>query len=518
MERVPVIQTEHLYVSFQVGELSVKSVCDVNVTIYDGEVLCLLGESGCGKSVFGNSILRLHPDNALVTGKIYYQGRDLTALSDQEFLPLRGAELAWVPQSAASSLNPLITVGNQVDEVYRLHIDNNRKAARKNTLNLFKMLGLPRLPYLADDHPHELSGGMKQRVLVAMGTSAQPKFIVVDEPTKGLDAMRKGEVVNRIAHMKETYGSTMLLITHDVDSLPRRRICRRAADSTPAARSARSNVWTTIRSSKRARILRGVSMLEFDHVTKQYRSGMFGTLLTRAVDDVSFTVGENERLGLLGESGCGKSTIAQLSMRLLKTSKGEIRYNGKNIRNLTKGEMKTYRKNVQIVFQNPQQVFNPRMKLYETIAEPVRLHHLADRGAEEERFIAEYMDLFGLPLELYDRFPQEISGGQAQRIAIMRIVMLKPEIIIADEPTTMLDVSVQAQILELLNEVMDKNNISLMFVSHDLDVVRAMCREIMVIREGKVIETGPTEEIFEHPKNEYTAMLVDSMKDKKEVE
>lgn len=216
MERVPVIQTEHLYVSFQVGELSVKSVCDVNVTIYDGEVLCLLGESGCGKSVFGNSILRLHPDNALVTGKIYYQGRDLTALSDQEFLPLRGAELAWVPQSAASSLNPLITVGNQVDEVYRLHIDNNRKAARKNTLNLFKMLGLPRLPYLADDHPHELSGGMKQRVLVAMGTSAQPKFIVVDEPTKGLDAMRKGEVVNRIAHMKETYGSTMLLITHDV--------------------------------------------------------------------------------------------------------------------------------------------------------------------------------------------------------------------------------------------------------------------------------------------------------------
>lgn len=259
-------------------------------------------------------------------------------------------------------------------------------------------------------------------------------------------------------------------------------------------------------------------MLEFDHVTKQYRSGMFGTLLTRAVDDVSFTVGENERLGLLGESGCGKSTIAQLSMRLLKTSKGEIRYNGKNIRNLTKSEMKTYRKNVQIVFQNPQQVFNPRMKLYETIAEPVRLHHLADRGAEEERFIAEYMDLFGLPLELYDRFPQEISGGQAQRIAIMRIVMLKPEIIIADEPTTMLDVSVQAQILELLNEVMDKNNISLMFVSHDLDVVRAMCREIMVIREGKVIETGPTEEIFEHPKNEYTAMLVDSMKDKKEVE
>ena len=252
-------------------------------------------------------------------------------------------------------------------------------------------------------------------------------------------------------------------------------------------------------------------MLEFVNVTKQYRSGMFGTELTKAVDDVSFTVRENERLGLLGESGCGKSTIAQLAMKLLRPSRGEILYHGKNIRRLSGREKKIYRKNVQIVFQNPQQVFNPRMKLYETIAEPIRLHRLAASPAEERKMIAQYMELFGLPEELFDRFPQEISGGQAQRIAIMRIVMLEPEIIIADEPTTMLDVSVQAQILQLLNEVMDQNQISLIFVSHDLDVVRAMCQKIMVIREGKVIETGSTEEIFEHPKHEYTAMLVNSL-------
>lgn len=252
-------------------------------------------------------------------------------------------------------------------------------------------------------------------------------------------------------------------------------------------------------------------MLEFVNVTKQYRSGMFGTELTKAVDDVSFTVRENERLGLLGESGCGKSTIAQLAMKLLRPSRGEILYHGKNIRRLSGREKKIYRKNVQIVFQNPQQVFNPRMKLYETIAEPIRLHRLATSPAEERKMIAQYMELFGLPEELFDRFPQEISGGQAQRIAIMRIVMLEPEIIIADEPTTMLDVSVQAQILQLLNEVMDQNQISLIFVSHDLDVVRAMCQKIMVIREGKVIETGSTEEIFEHPKHEYTAMLVNSL-------
>ena len=254
-------------------------------------------------------------------------------------------------------------------------------------------------------------------------------------------------------------------------------------------------------------------MLEFKNVTKQYRSGMFGTHLTKAVDDVSFCVGENERLGLLGESGCGKSTIAQLAMKLLKPSKGSIEYNGKNIKHMSRSEMKNYRKNVQIIFQNPQQVFNPRMKFRETISEPVRIYNLASSPEEEKKIISEHMEMFGLPEELFDRYPQEISGGQAQRIAIMRILMLKPEIIIADEPTTMLDVSVQAQILELLKEVMDKNNITLIFVSHDLDVVRAMCKIIMVIKDGQVVEQGSVDDIFDRPENEYTRMLVDSLKE-----
>jgi len=249
-------------------------------------------------------------------------------------------------------------------------------------------------------------------------------------------------------------------------------------------------------------------MLEFRNVYKQYKSGMFGTYLTNAVDNVSFTITANERLGLLGESGCGKSTIAHLATKLLFPSKGQILFNGQDIRKMSTEEMKACRRNVQIVFQNPQQAFNPRMKLYETIAEPIRLYNLAGTRSEENEIISRYMSLLGLSDDILTRYPHEISGGQAQRIAIMRIVMLKPSIIIADEPTTMLDVSVQAQILNLLQDVMNENNTSLLFVSHDLDVIKAMCKTIMVMKDGKICETNTVESIFEHPKDEYTKFLV----------
>ena len=249
-------------------------------------------------------------------------------------------------------------------------------------------------------------------------------------------------------------------------------------------------------------------MLEFKNVTKQYRSGMFGTHLTKAVDDVSFCVGENERLGLLGESGCGKSTIAQLAMKLLKPSKGSIEYNGKNIKHMSRSEMKNYRKNVQIIFQNPQQVFNPRMKFRETISEPVRIYNLASSPEEEKRIISEHMEMFGLPEELFDRYPQEISGGQAQRIAIMRILMLKPEIIIADEPTTMLDVSVQAQILELLENLHKKHGISIIFISHDLRVVYKISDHVMIMKDGRVVEYGETKQLYRSPQADYTKQLL----------
>lgn len=251
-------------------------------------------------------------------------------------------------------------------------------------------------------------------------------------------------------------------------------------------------------------------MLEFCNVVKQYRSGIFGTYLINAVNNVSFAIMDNERIGLLGESGCGKSTIAKLATKLLFPSKGQILFSGHDINKMSVNETKEFRKNVQIIFQNPQQVFNPRMKLYDTIAEPLRIYGLAQTRESERKVIAKYMSMFGLTDDILNRYPQEISGGQVQRIAIMRIIMLEPKLIIADEPTTMLDVSVQAQILELLKNVMDTNRSALLFVSHDLDVVRALCRKIIVMKEGKIIEIGDTEEVFHSPKHPYTHMLISS--------
>lgn len=255
-------------------------------------------------------------------------------------------------------------------------------------------------------------------------------------------------------------------------------------------------------------MFRGVCMLEFKNVTKQYHSGVFGTYITKAVDSVSFSIDANERIGLLGESGCGKSTIARLATKLLYPSKGNIVFNGNDINRMSAGEIKEYRRDVQIVFQNPQQIFNPRMKLYDTIAEPLRLYKLTKCPKEEKEKIDEYMSMFGLTDDILSRYPKEISGGQAQRIAIMRIIMLEPKLIIADEPTTMLDVSVQAQILRLLQNIMDVNKTALLFVSHDLDVIRAMCQKIIVMKDGRILEINTTEEVFEHPKDEYTKFLV----------
>ena len=249
-------------------------------------------------------------------------------------------------------------------------------------------------------------------------------------------------------------------------------------------------------------------MLEFENVNKEYRGGMFGNKTVKAVDDVSFRVEPREKVGLVGESGCGKSTIARMAGRLLLPSSGKVSFNGEDIMKMTGDRVKTYRKNVQMIFQNPQQSFSPRMRLYDTIAEPLQVHKLAKGKKEELAIIGPAMEQVGLTEDIFTRFPHEISGGQAQRLAIMRILMLDPKLIIADEPTSMLDVSVQAQILELLAETMKKLESSLLFISHDLEVVRAVCDRIIVMKDGKICEIGETEDIFRHPTHEYTRFLV----------
>ncbi len=249
-------------------------------------------------------------------------------------------------------------------------------------------------------------------------------------------------------------------------------------------------------------------MLEFKEVKKQYTGGMFGTKIVEAVQNVSFTILPGEKIGLVGESGCGKSTIARMAGRLIKPTSGEIFLDGEDIMKMRGKQVKEYRRQVQMIFQNPQQSFSPRMKLYNTIAEPLRIHKILSSQEEEYRLICEHMETVGLTEDIFSRYPHEISGGQAQRLAIMRTIMLKPKVLIADEPTSMLDVSVQAQVLELLKEMLVRSGTSLLFISHDLEVVRAMCDKIMVIKDGKICEIGKSEDIFNAPKHEYTKFLV----------
>ncbi len=251
-------------------------------------------------------------------------------------------------------------------------------------------------------------------------------------------------------------------------------------------------------------------MLIFDKVEKTFHGGVFGTHRTAAVREVSFEIGDRQRVGLVGESGCGKSTVARMAADLIRPSKGSIRMDGKEIRKLRFEERKTFRRNVQMIFQNPQQAFNPRMKLYETMAEPIRIYKLAKDRREERELVLRHMETVGLTPDIFRRYPHEISGGQAQRIAILRILMIRPKLIIADEPTSMLDVSVQAQILNLLQEAMEQTGSSMLFISHDLDVVRAMCGSIIVMKGGEICENNDTEEIFRSPQHEYTRFLVSS--------
>jgi microcin C transport system ATP-binding protein len=518
------LSIEHLSVDFASGGSVVHAVKNVSMTILKGETHALVGESGSGKSVTAHSVLRLLPPEAThPDGKILFEGRDLLRASERDIRSVRGNRVGMIFQEPLSSLNPLHTVERQISEVLFTHQGFSRAKARQRTLELLSLAGIPDPEQRLASYPHQLSGGQRQRVMIAMALANEPDLLIADEPTTALDVTVQAQVLRLIADLKARLDMAVLLITHDlgivkhfadrvsvmrqgeiVETAPKDQLFSRPAhpytreliaaepkgDPVPLTEGAEMlstrdlKVWFPIR--------KGVLRRTVDHF--------------RAVDGITVSVREGRSLGIVGESGSGKSTLGLALLRLIG-SRGEIVFEGRRIDRYSPKRMRPLRKDVQVVFQDPYGSLSPRMTVESIIGEGLKVHGLGDVRVRNERIVRALNEV-GLDPETRHRYPHEFSGGQRQRIAIARALALDPRVIILDEPTSSLDRSVQFQVLSLLKELQARHGLTYLFISHDLKVIRSVCHEIIVMRAGQVVESGPTDEVLRSPSQEYTRELV----------
>lgn len=524
----PLIRIENLSVAFASEHEQVMAVRDVSFDIRPGETLALVGESGSGKSVTAHSILRLlpYPQAHHPSGRILYKGEDLLQASEKRLRQVRGNRISMIFQEPMSSLNPLHTVERQINEVLVLHKGLNKSAARERTLELLDLVGIPDPASRLGAYPHELSGGQRQRVMIAMALANEPELLIADEPTTALDVTVQLKVLELLKTLQQKLGMALLLISHDLNLVrriahrvcvmyqgyvveenecaalftdPRHEYTQRliAADPTgdPVTvdeqapvilRAEELRVWFPIR--------KGVMRRTVDHV--------------KAVTDASFTLKAGHTLGIVGESGSGKTTLGLALLRLIE-SKGLIECNGQRLDGLSQNAVRPMRRQFQVVFQDPFGSLSPRMSIAQIISEGLDIHGIGTT-AEREQMVIQALQEVGLEPDTRHRYPHEFSGGQRQRVAIARALVLKPSLILLDEPTSALDRTVQGQVVELLRDLQRRHNLSYLFISHDLAVVRALSHELMVIRHGEIVEQGSAREIFASPQHEYTHELFEA--------
>ncbi len=506
----------------------VEAVKGVSFSLDRGETLALVGESGSGKSVTALSVLQLLPYPLAVHGpqsSIRFAGEELMGAHPEELRRVRGDRIAIVFQEPMTSLNPLHTLERQVAEILLVHRRMSARAARARTLELLRLVGLPDAESRLGALPHQLSGGQRQRVMIAMAIANEPDILIADEPTTALDVTIQAQVLALLRDLRQQLGMALLLITHDLTIVRRmaERVCvmtrgeivesgpteaifdrprhpytqrllmaepkGRAAPADPAAprliEADELRVWFPVR--------RGVLRRVRGHV--------------KAVDGVSLAVREGMTLGVVGESGSGKTTLG-LALLRLTAAQGEIRFSGHDIMGLSQRQLRPLRREMQIVFQDPYSSLSPRLSVAQIVEEGLRVHNLAANAVERRRLIEEALAEVGLDPAAAERYPHEFSGGQRQRIAIARALVLKPRLVVLDEPTSALDMSVQAQIVELLRELQTRRGLAYLFISHDLRVVRALAHEILVMKDGHIVEAGPTEQIMTEPQHPYTRALM----------
>ncbi len=552
---LPLLQVKNLSISFEHS----LAVSNVNFVLGKGKILAVVGESGSGKSLTALSIPGLLPGNATMQGEIIFNDRDgnpvsLTKLPEKEMIKLRGSAFSMIFQEPMTSLNPVHTCGDQVMEAILQHHNISKKQARERAIELFKEVELPEPELMLKRYPHQVSGGQKQRVMIAMAMSCNPALLIADEPTTALDVRVQKSIIELIKRIQQKTGMSVLFITHDLglvaeiadDILVMRKgeiveqgkatrvlhqpehwytkallSCR----PTPEKKGSKLKTGADFEETReqntnekihKNEVLTQKTTLEVRDLTVSFPKGkknIFSGKRERmiAVNEVSFEVRENEIVGLVGESGCGKTTLGKTIMQLIQPDSGEVLLNGIDLNKLSTKKLRQSRKGFQVVFQDPFGSLNPRINIGNAVQEPLEIHQPGLSAAGRKEKVKELLRQVKLPPESIHKYPHEFSGGQRQRICIARALAVNPSFLVFDESVSALDVSVQAQILNLINELKQELNFSALFISHDLSVVYYLCDRIVVMNKGSIVESGIANEIFFHSKNEYTRALIEAI-------
>ncbi len=548
----PILSVENLTTSFLVDGAWKPVVRNVSFSVAPGETVAIVGESGSGKSVTSLSIMRLlQSDSSRIEGKILLGGRNLLSLPEHEMRKVRGNDVSMIFQEPMTSLNPLFTIGNQISEALLCHRDMSAADAKAETIRLLEKVRIPSAASRFDEYPHRFSGGMRQRVMIAMALASKPRLLIADEPTTALDVTIQGQILDLIKMLQDEEGTSVLFITHDmgvVAEIADRTVVMYRGEQVetgatadifhrgqhPYTRALLSAVpvlgsmqsyerplrfpvvnTATGESDTPAEVPDTVAkekpVLQVKNLTKRFdiHSGLFGKLKGRvhAVENVSFDLFAGETLSLVGESGCGKSTTGRAIMRLIEPQSGSVIVDGHDVLSLGKRDMREMRKSVQMIFQDPFASLNPRMTVGQAIAEPY-LEHRMGTAREAKEIVADMLRKVGLTPDMASRYPHEFSGGQRQRICIARALALQPKVIVADESVSALDVSIKAQVINLMLDLQQSLDLSFLFISHDMAVVERVSHRVAVMYLGEIVEIGPRAAVFGNPQHDYTKKLM----------
>ncbi|WP_407557091.1 ABC transporter ATP-binding protein [Winogradskyella sp. 4-2091] len=550
------LSVDALNISFFKNKVEKEIIKNISYKILKNEIVAVVGESGSGKSISSLALMGLLPKqiSKITSGSILFEDKDLVHLSQKEFQAIRGKEIAMIFQEPMSSLNPSMRCGQQVEEILKQHFKLSNSEIKDEILNLFEKVKLPNPSRIYKAYPHEISGGQKQRVMIAMAIACKPKLLIADEPTTALDVTVQKEILELLKDLQTETKMSVLFISHDlslVSELADRvivmyqgKIVEQGTTKTIfnapehnytkaliAARPStdfrlkqlptisdfmKDSLNTAVisdadRKMNHKKLYTQQPLLEIIDVKKTYlsKTGWFSKDLTfNAVDGVSFKVYPGETIGLVGESGCGKSTLGNAILQLDKATSGKILYKGRDLSNLSRSEMQTLRKDIQIIFQDPFASLNPRLTVGNAILEPMKVHNIGTNTSDRKEKVIDILKKVGLDASAFDRYPHEFSGGQRQRVGIARTIALEPQLIVCDESVSALDVSVQAQVLNLLNNLKSQFGFTYIFISHDLAVVKYMADQLLVMNKGKIEEIGDADQIYAAPKKAYTKKLI----------